>query len=433
MAKPFDRIESEVKPLLELAELADRHKDPRILNWIKAGVIGRNPQVINSLKKRLVIDATNRLVERRYFTAPMMEELLAHADPVKSLILGQARDADLTVLYAVRLTHQHLLILGSTGEGKTSFLFVLVIQFVAFGSVWIFEGGAKTDFRHLKQIMSEFLIFNPETMACNPYEVHGPQKPGIVLKNVEDNFIMTNWLRDGSRAMIRKVQHRLFEEREIFAGGVEFPTLMDIRQGIAQQRLPGYSRSASYRDSLLNRIDGFLAEAPKLYTYQRGLPINELARRSFVYELQGLSPQHAAFQVYSLVSTLIDYRIATGERGETAWPVMVVIDEAKWLAPPRDELGFTPLEFLLAQARELGVSFVFSDQTTELNPSLFTQCRLLAAFRLGGGVNIETLRKAFALTDEQANSLHHLDVGQAVIRMPRVDPFVLQTPHFRME
>ena len=111
MAKPFDRIESEVKPLLELAELADRHKDPRILNWIKAGVIGRNPQVINSLKKRLVIDATNRLVERRYFTAPMMEELLAHADPVKSLILGQARDADLTVLYAVRLTHQHLLIL----------------------------------------------------------------------------------------------------------------------------------------------------------------------------------------------------------------------------------------------------------------------------------------------------------------------------------
>lgn len=146
-----------------------------------------------------------------------------------------------------------------------------------------------------------------------------------------------------------------------------------------------------------------------------------------------LSPQHAAFQVYSLVSSLVHHRIAEGQRGGKADPILIVIDEAKWIAPERSELGFSPLEFLLAQARDLGVSFVFSDQTTELNPSLFTQCRLLMAFRVGGGINLEGIRKAFGLDKAQTNALHHLKVGEAVVRLPRIDPFILETPRFPIE
>lgn len=418
---------------LGLAELADRHRDRKTLLQLQAAEIGQNPVLAESIRKRLTIDATRRLIEGLKFSAPRMEDLALHADPEASLVLGEARDSGITVLYAVRLARQHLLILGATGEGKTSFLYALVVQFVQFGSVWVFEGGAKTDFRHLTQLLPDLLVLDPETMAFNPWQVHEGQHPRRVLTMAEEMFAMTNWLRDGSRAMLRKAGHSLFAERGIFAGGDDFPTLIDIRHRVASLKVPGYSRSAAYKDSALNRKDGFLSEAPKLYTYRKGFDIADLARRSFVYELQDLSPPHAAFQFYSLISTLIDHRIANGKRGDAAWPVMVVVDEAKWIAPPRNELGFSPLEYLLAQARELGVSFVFADQSTELNPALFTQCRLLAAFRLGGGANIEAVRKAFGLTKEQADHLHKLQVGEAVVRLPRIDPFILRTPHFRTE
>lgn len=422
------------EPLYELAEKADRHKDPRILQIIKTAAISGNQRAIASVQQRLTVDAANRMIEGKVFTSPAVAEIMAHADPVHSLVLGRVLDTDLTVLYAVKLTRQHLLVIGATGEGKTNFLFVLVIQFVRFGSVWIFEGGMKTDFRHLIPAIDDLLVFNPETFPYNCYQVPTGVRPEIVLRSAEENFTHVNWLLHATRSMMRTAQHGLFRERGMFVGNRnDFPTLIDIRHRIAAQKVPGYSRSAGYKDSLLNRLDAFISEAPNLYAVQKGIPTEEMSRRSFVYELQSLSPQHGAFQTFTPVDHLLQYRIANGLRGEKADPLLIVMDEAKWIAPERNDLGFSPLEFFLAQARDLGVSFVFSDQTTELNPSLFTQCRLLMAFRVGGGMNLQAIRKAFALTDKQTNALHHLDVGQAVIRLPRVDPFILETPRFPIE
>ena len=63
------------------------------------------------------------------------------------------------------------------------------------------------------------------------------------------------------------------------------------------------------------------------------MPIEELAKKSLVIEVKGLSEKIARFTINIIFYALFLYRIASGQRGNTLRN-LVVVDEGKWLAPP---------------------------------------------------------------------------------------------------
>lgn len=128
------------------------------------------------------------------------------------------------------------------------------------------------------------------------------------------------------------------------------------------------------------------------------------------------------------------HRIAVGERGNILRN-LVVIDEAKWLAPPgyNDKLAFSPLTYVLSQAREVGMGLVLADQTAELDEAVFVNSLTKVCFRLGSGKDIRKIRDAFSLTQAQADFINRLDTGQCIVRVPSEDPFLLQTLRVNFE
>lgn len=87
---------------------------------------------------------------------------------------------------------------------------------------------------------------------------------------------------------------------------------------------------------------------------------------------------------------------------------------------------------VLSQARTTGLSLLSADQGAQLERALFVNSTTKLCFRLGDGHDIETMRKAMALTREQADYIPKLDTGEAIVRIPKEDPFVIKTPKVKL-
>jgi hypothetical protein len=258
-------------------------------------------------------------------------------------------------------------------------------------------------------------------------------KPSHHITAFVSIFSKSNALLDGSIAMCTKAVHELYEEYKVFDGATDFPTLFELYDKVKSYKVARYSRDAGYQDSILNRLDSYLIENANAYSHSRGFPLAELLERSFVLEVKGLSERHSRCLMNWILYAIFFFRLANGQRGNILRN-LVVIDECKWAAVPgmNPNIGFPPLASVLAQSREAGLGLVLADQTANLDESAFVQSRLKMCFRMGSGEDIERMRKTFALSKEQAAYIPKLDTGQAIVRIPKVDPFLIKVPRVRL-
>jgi hypothetical protein len=341
-------------------------------------------------------------------------------------------DTDTPFLWRFDWLNQHAYIGGASGTGKTNALYGIALQVMRYVPVIIFD-REKQDYRHLLRLNPSLMVFDNNEFIFNPLEVPSGVKPAHHITAFVSIFSKSNALLDGSIAMCTKAVHELYEQYKIFDGGTEFPTLFDLYDKVKSYKIARYSRDAGYQDSILNRLDCYLIESPRAYGHSRGFPVRELVERSFVPEVKGLSERHSRCLLSWLLYSIFLYRIANAHRGN-ALRNLVIIDEGKWAAPPgfNQNTGFVPLASILAQSREAGLGILLADQTANLDESIFVQSRLKMCFRMGSGEDIERIRKTFALSKEQAAHIPKLDTGQAIVRIPRVDPFLVKVPRVRL-
>lgn len=271
------------------------------------------------------------------------------------------------------------------------------------------------------------------TLWFNPLEVPLGVDPRHHLALFVTIFVKCNSLLDGSEALLLFVVTKLYEDRGVFEGGSNYPTLRDLYEAVVSLNIQRWSREAGPRDSLKNRLASYLATNGDCYDVVRGLPIQELAGQSLVLEVKSLSERHIRCLVSWMLNALFEYRIANHERG-AGLRTLIMADECKYLIPfgYNENLGFSSISSILAQCREVGMGFVFADQTAQLEDAAFVQTRTKICMRLGSGEDIRKAQRAFALTDEQAAYISKLDTGQAIVRVPRLDPFLIRIPRTRL-
>ena len=399
--------------MVALAETARVEKEPWAQDFIRTVALTEDSALEQSLVEVLRPLAVEEVLKNIPFGRPSDAEQ-ATLVSVNPLLLGLLEDREPLVL-PLHSLNQHMFVAGGTGTGKTNLLYGISLQVMRHCSVWIIDRD-KQDYRHLLRLNSSLLVFDAQSFPFNPLEVPEGVDPRHHLASFVTIFAKSNALLDGSEAMALRALYELYDERGIFEGSTNYPTLADFRAKVASFKIPRWSREAGYRDSILNRLNSYLIACPDTYNFQTGFSLSELAAKSFVLEIKGLSERHARCLVNWLLSALFQWRIANNESGNLLRN-LIVVDECKYLVPPgyNQNIGFSPLASILAQCREVGMGMVFADQTAQLEDAVFVQTRTKLCMRLGSGEDIKKIQRTFGLDSEQAGYISMLDVGQAVV------------------
>ncbi len=350
------------------------------------------------------------------------------------VLLGKVKGSGAPVWYAIKELTKHALVLGATGSGKTNLLYWIISQLLGKVGCWMFD--RKEDFRHLIRLFPDkLLVFNlAEDFRCNPLAPPAYTKPMKWLEIFVDLYCRANNLLDGSKSMLLITMKDLYERHKVYFGSRDYPSFFELLEALKKLKVAGRSRSANYKDSLVNRLESYLATNTQLYDCSVGFDIEALLTKSVVFELAGLIDFQANFWINLLLYWVFAYRIGKKERGNRLLN-LVVFDEAKSVFPPFENpaLGFPPITYMISMLREFGTSIIASDSSAHLNEIIFSNSKLKILFPLGSGDDLLKAARAMGLSAEQAAYTHSLGLGEAIVSLPKIGNFVLEIPKFPLE
>lgn len=341
----------------------------------------------------------------------------------------------LPFLYPVDYLCRHVLVAGRTGVGKTTLLILLTLSLMAQGVVVIYWDYLKSDYRHVRRLNPDLLVWDSDTFIFNPWQPPKHVDPRLWINLIASVFCKTNGLLDASRRLLVSVLTKLFHERGIFEGSANYPSTLEVTEAVLRENTKGFYRSSQAKDSLQNRLQASILANPRVHSYSHGFPVEEFVKKSAVVELKAMDEMDAAFRILAANYALFEQNIETHKRGSTL-QVLSVIDEAHTIVPNRrnDAIPFSAAASLVSKARETGLGFAFSSQSTDLDSHIVKNTALKIAFAVGDGEEIERVQKAFSLNREQAAYLNRLETGEAIVRAPwNIDPFVIRVPRVPLE
>lgn len=424
----------QVDKLIRTAEEAKLLRTPLIQNSVRAVLASGDPSLANHIQKYLELKAGEEKLLQYPFEQYLENPTTSDYGSDKKIIIGMIQRANQAFLYLLNLLAMHCLVLGASGTGKTTLFYGLISQCIEHGiNVLIFDKD-KQDYRHLVRLFKDLPVFDAaKDFFFNPWQVPSFVNPKHWLAVSVQIFCKANSLLDGSESLLLETMVWLFDKFGVFEDSGKFPTMKDLYKKITSYSFKGF-RSRGYQESIINRLEAYISLHGDIYEYEQGIPIEWVAKNSLVLEVKGLTDRVARFNTTILLYALFTHRLAKNERGNTLRN-LAVIDEAKWLAPPgyNEASGFSVLTSIMAMAREAGLGLLLGDQSAQLDDSVFVNSRMKCCFRLGDGQDIEKVKHAMSLTEEQARYITRLGTGECIVRIPQEEPFVINTLKVNLE
>jgi len=420
--------------LIQTAEQAKLVRNPHVRRMIMASSITEDSTLRNHLNKFLNYKASyERLLQypfEQYLEHPLSQDNCRS----KKILIGMIQRIKQAFIYKLNRLIEHCLVLGASGTGKTNLFYGLIAQAIRLDAKVLIIDKDKQDYRHLRRFIPDLPVFDAaNNFIFNPWQVPSSVNPKHWLAVAVQTFCKENGLLDASEALLLKVMNHLYEQFGVYEGSGRCPTMIDAFEAVKSYNFKGF-RSKGYQESIINRLEAYISLHKGIYEYEKGIPIEWIADKSMVLEVKGLTDRVARFNTAILLYALFMHRIAKNERGQVLRN-LAVMDEAKWLAPPgyNEASGYSPLTYIMSQAREAGIGIIVGDQSAQLEDSVFVNSRLKICFRLGDGQDIEKIRKAMSLTKEQADYITRLGTGECIVRIPGEEPFIINTLRVNFE
>ncbi len=313
--------------LVELAQKAKADSEEWVVKSLLSIALTGNQSLMKAVTTRLAIPAFIETIDPFPFDSAIRAVL--NPDLFREyLLLGKVKGTTETPFWLlIRNLLMHCLVLGRTGSGKTNLFFLLIAQLLNRVAIWVLD--RKLDYRHLLRMYpNKFYVFNfTNNFRCNPLCPPEGVHPKIWMQLIADLFCRTTSLLDASLSLLTTIIDHLYAKYGVYAGSGNYPTFLELVEFLKTMKTHPRSRTEGYRVSLLNRLGAFLATTPELYNCSKGYPLEELIKKSIVFELHGLLEPHAKFLVNYLLHWLFCYRIHHKQRG-TELRNLCVFDEA---------------------------------------------------------------------------------------------------------
>ncbi len=414
--------------LLKQAKSVYLSNDDRFQKLLQAATINQDTEFLAMAQEYLNEKIMQSLTDPHPFESPSAQ-VSSMPMPDHPILMGKIkREEHRPFLYKKDALNQHILITGGAGTGKTNLLYSLVLQVIFYGLYVLIFDRDKKDFRHLKnfKLGKDIIVLRVKDFFFNFLQVPSNVTPQEWI--ISFCFIFTHYfdLLAGSEGFLIPIITSLYRDYGIFDGKTTYPSLNDLYDRVKALPVKGYSMR--FKDTILNRLESFLALYGPACEVSQGIPIEYIASNNIVFEISELTERASRFFVGVILMALFKHRIASGMIGNIVRNI-AVIDECRYLVPPgyNQNLNFSPLTSLLSQSRDAGIGIILSDQSAQLEPAVFVNTRCKLTFRLGNGFDIKKIAQSMSLTREQEAYITSMGVGEAIAKIPQDDPFVIQT------
>lgn len=321
----------------------------------------------------------------------------------------------------------HTLIVGQTRAGKTNTIYHIASSIIEQSlDIRCVFFDPKDDYKFLaKEYPGQIIVLDMSTLQINDFEVFDWMDPKQWMALITDIHRQAYYLRDGSGNLLMDLLDELNKEKGVYEGSRNYVTSQDIVKKLENRKFRGRSRSEGYAESLLNRNKGRIISLGQVFDCVQGLPLTEIFKESHVViRMSGMSDDDSAFLCMYILSCVYYERMARNHRGNNI-DTIIVVDEAHLpmnQARDRPELGTPILPSHVRTLPEFKVAILAATQEPRtLIPSLLSNCFTQVLFPISHGLEINYIKQAMSLTNEQLSVLPSLEKGQAIIRSGKLD------------
>ncbi len=316
-------------------------------------------------------------------------------------------------LMPIKDFNRHVAIFASAGHGKTTLLINILhqllehdINFLAF--------DFKQDFRHLKHLPIIILRWN--WLRINPFRPPDGVDEFQWLSLVCNLFAhVYGWFHSSKNYLFEFVNEQYQKNKD--SG---FASLQKVKEAIESTQEREYERNRM-KTVVLNRLSTLLAVCHKVFDCAEGFPVHEFLKYPVVIEMDGCEPDEANFLISFFLLYIFEYRKAQQHRASLEHAI--VFDEAHRIfyrqseyRETETELGSSVVNQIPRIIRDYNEGLMFATQEpSQINNSVMANTDLKIVGYLGNGNDIEAIKRAFQLNDEDTKIVKRLKVGQFIV------------------
>jgi hypothetical protein len=333
---------------------------------------------------------------------------------------------------------QHVGIFGRTGSGKTNVGFLIVDSLNKHNKPFLIFDW-KRNYRDLIESAEhknlEVFTVGREIspFSFNPLVPPKGTLPTVWLKKLIEIMCHAYYLGEGVAFLLQKAIDAVFQERKIYEGSTEYPTLLDVKKWLESYKARG--REGQWMDSTL-RVIGTLCfgEISRVLNTRKNIALEDLLKRKAVFELDALTNTDKIFFIESLVLWIHHYRLQ--EESRERFKHAIIIEEAHHILLRKKQSKESIMDVIVREIRELGESLILLDQHPCLIsiPALGnTNCTI--AMSLKHRLDVNSIAYAMLIEEDQKEYLGMLEIGWGIVRMQNrlSKPFLAKFPLFEIK
>jgi len=336
----------------------------------------------------------------------------------------------------------HTAIFGRSGAGKSNTLFCMVTSLLKTQdtNTKILSFDFK---REMRAILSDKLGKNLRVYTVGRNDVVPfcwnpliPPSPEINANNwmelILDVLGKAFYVGDGAMDVLKRGISACYKEWGVYSNAPKtYPTFKDVYQKVESMEMKG--RQGDWRASALRVLRALsFGELGKALSTPYPVPLDTIFNTHCVFELDSLSAAKSSFFTAAILLWVYQYELERFSKGNKPDGLerLVIIDEAHNVFP-KHEGKETTMETMLRQARFLGCGIVLSDQVpSEISPIALANTMTHVNLNQKNRADINTAAANLLLTMDQKESLGHLKLGEAIVRIAGryTYPFMISIP-----
>ncbi len=340
----------------------------------------------------------------------------------KAINLGADENGKLVTIQLRDVT-RHMLVVGTPGSGKTATLFHILYELRQQGIPWLVMEPAKTEYRALKSLFPDILVFTlgdelVSPFRFNPFDVPAGTPLEKHMSRLYSCFLGAFNLFDPLPMFFDKAIRRVYARNHWSTydvggeGTPQAPTISDmysVAEEIAKEGKYEGEIGSNIRASFVNRLEALQrGSIGRMMNVRRGLSLSDLMQRNVILELDALNADEKSLMMMFIFTHIYEYakaRHTSKETTDARLKHVLVLEEAHNLigysmtgSSERANPKLHAIELftnMLAEMRALGEGIIIADQLpSALAPQAMKNTNIKILHQLVAGDD----RKAIGLT-----------------------------------
>ncbi|MBI4392859.1 MAG: ATP-binding protein [Euryarchaeota archaeon] len=311
--------------------------------------------------------------------------------------------------------NQHALVAGTTGAGKTNTVFRLIQEAQPHvKGVLVFD--VKKEYRSLHATSgARVLGFSGRNLLTHNLlkPVGAPAQWVKEFSSIFSEVINRYVPAVGSKDIVAETLDKLYQERGIYDGSVNYPHMGDLIEAL--EKRPTMGREAGWSSSALRVLRSLMIGSTRqAFCVREGIALETLIEGVTIVELDGLGDHAGAALLVSVLLQKIRHKL---ERGPTdALRHLIVFEEAQHLLAMGQE-STSVLTTTCREIRYLGVGLVFVTQLpSELSKHALANVNTFIIHRLVRPQDVNLANTLLRQNDGAEGLVTGLRTGQALVR-----------------